>query len=169
MDWINLISPILSGILGVVVTLLLFALRIGRYIEKISKLEELPRKIDILEKQVAALQQFEKNAHPSIFISRSPLQLTLYAEQLLKSIDFLAFFETIKDELVNRLDKLNLKTRYDVQEKSKELFQQMRDEDILISIKTKAYDKGKNYNDILLAASIPLRDYYLSLHPEINK
>jgi hypothetical protein len=60
MDWSNLISPILSGIFGVVVTLLLFVLRIGRYVEKISKLEELQGKIDILEKQVAALQQFEK-------------------------------------------------------------------------------------------------------------
>lgn len=60
MDWSNVISPILSGIFGVVVTLLLFVLRIGRYVEKISKLEELQGKIDILEKQVSALQQFEK-------------------------------------------------------------------------------------------------------------
>lgn len=37
-----------------------------------------------------------------------------------------------------------------------------------IPLKQAAFAKGYNLDEILSAASIPLRDYYLSIHPEIK-
>lgn len=167
MNWESIIIPSLSGMLGVVGTLMLFALKIGKYVEKIVNLEKTIEKVSMLEKYVSALQEFQKNA-PQIFVGKSPLGLTIYAETLLKDVEFQEFFKTVREKLVEKLDLMQLKTRYDVQEKSKELLQQVQNEDIFIPLKTKAYDKGKNYDHIMQAGSIPLRDYYLEQHPEIK-
>lgn len=168
MEIYNIIISVVSGVLGVISTLLYFSLKIGKYIEKIDTIERSTTRINALELQVAALQQFEKNAGPKIFISKSPLTLSIYAENLLKEVDFYSFFENIKEDLAKRIDQLHLKTRYDVQEKCREMLSTIKDEDIFIPLKTIAYNKGRNYNDIIAAASIPLRDYYLSVHPEIK-
>lgn len=168
MNWESIIIPSLSGLLGVLGTLILFALKIGKYAEKIVNLEKITEKVNTLEKQVSALQEFQKNTS-QIFVGKSPLGLTIYAETLLKDVDFQEFFKTIREELAKQLDLMQLKTRYDVvQAKSKELLQQVQNEALFIPLKTKAYDKGKNYDHIMLAASIPLRDYYLEQHPEIK-
>jgi hypothetical protein len=143
MNWESIIIPSLSGLLGVVGTLMLFALKIGKYVEKIVNLEKTIEKVSMLEKYVSALQEFQKNA-PQIFVGKSPLGLTIYAETLLKDVEFQEFFKTVREKLVEKLDLMQLKTRYDVQEKSKELLQQVQNEDIFIPLKTKAYDKGKN-------------------------
>lgn len=171
----NLIVSGISGIVGVVGTLLLFIFHIGKYKEKIDKIstdhQSLTKKIEIAEKNIASIQQWCAQADPKggnlVVHSASPLTLTLYAQQLLEEIKFQNFFETIKNELVKKLDNLNLKTRYDVQEQSQKIMEQLRNDDTFIPLKTVTYDKGKNYDHILLAASIILRDHYLSIHPEI--
>lgn len=103
-----------------------------------------------------------------LFTSKSPLTLVPEAEELLKKADFYTFFDTIKDNCVKKIEELKLKTRYDIQEKSREYLQQNRDDDIFIPVKTKAYEEGIDYWTIITAASIPLRDYYLEKHPEIK-
>ena len=148
----EIIIPAISGATGVFGALFCVIFKFGKYVEKIDKLEKSLECIYVLREQMAALQQFEKNATPKIFQSRSPISLTIYAENLLKDIKWEDFFESIKNQLAVRLDSLKLKTRYDVQEKSKEILLSMQDDDLFIPLKTKAYDMER----CTVAKDIPL-------------
>lgn len=100
---------------------------------------------------------------------KSPISLTPYAIEVLKDIEFDKIFDLIKDNLCKHLDKYELHTKYDVQEMSTFLMRKIKDDRLCDPLKQAAFNKGYNLDEILSAASIPLRDYYLSLHPEINK
>lgn len=97
-----------------------------------------------------------------------PLGLTIYAETLLKDIEFDQIFDLIKKELCKRLDNYGLRTKYDVQEMSALLMKRIKNDRFCDPLKQAAFAKGYNLNEILSAASIPLRDYHLEQHPEIR-
>lgn len=100
--------------------------------------------------------------------ANSPLKLTLYAQQLFKDIGFDKTFDGIKDELVQKVKQYNPRTKYDVQEFSRYVLYENRNSPILDNLKKTVFEKGKNLDEILGGAFIPLRDYYLEKHPEIK-
>ena len=86
----------------------------------------------------------------------------------MKDIEFDKIFDSIKDKLCTYLDEYKLRTKYDVQEMSDFLMKKLRDDRICDPLNQADFAKGYNLDEILAAASIPLRDYYLSLHLEIK-
>lgn len=182
-EMINIIIPVISGILGTISVLLFFALKIGKYIEKIHFIEKesgsLQVKIVSLVQQTAIIDSviyrinrlegyFDTSINEKMKERNSPVSLTPYAIQVLKDIEFYKIFDLIKEKLCKRLDEYNLRTKYDVQEMSDFLMRKIRDDELCDPLKQAAFAKGYNLDEILSAASIPLRDYYLSIHPEIK-
>ncbi len=130
-------------------------------------------KINAIEKELATLKEFKANAQKfidkSIYESRSPIELTEFGKRLLKESDFYSIFEKHKNNLVNKLTRFSPATKYDVQEKSRELMNSLNDCEAFKPLKTYAFNNGKDFGQILRAGAIPLRDYYLKKHPEITQ
>ena len=97
---------------------------------------------------------------------KSPLSLTPYAEKVLKDIKFDIIFEKIKETLVSELEEYKLRTAYDVQEMAKLVVRKKRDDVLFDEIKQEVYKTGNNLDEVIAAIYIPLRDYYLTKHPE---
>lgn len=98
----------------------------------------------------------------------SPLKLTEYAEKVLLDIEFNEkIFPHICDSLLQELEKYEMRTPYDVQEKSQFVVRSKRDDPLYDEMKKAIYRTGNNLDEILAAIWIPLRDYYLQKHPEI--
>lgn len=116
---------------------------------------------------IGSINSSLKTAITPLFHSQSPLTLVAAAQELLDKAEFYNLFDEIKDDLVKELEKFNLETRYDIQEKAREYLQQIRDDKRFFPLKKKAYEDGLDYWTIITAASIPFRDYYLQQHPEI--
>lgn len=98
----------------------------------------------------------------------TPLSLSVYFQQLFKDIQFYEVFDKIKDELSKELEKFNLRTKYDVQEMARYILLNKRENPLLDPLKSQVYKKGKNMDVVLAAAFLPLRDYFLKIHPEIK-
>lgn len=96
-----------------------------------------------------------------------PLSLSPYAEELFRDINFYSVFDQIKDALLKELESYNLRTKYDVQEMARYLFLKKKDDPVLDPLKVQVFKNGKNLDEIIGGAFIPLRDYYFEKHPEI--
>lgn len=98
----------------------------------------------------------------------SPLCLTEYAQKVLLDIEFdKNIFPKIKDDLLGYLEKFELRTPYDVQEKAQLVVRERRDDAIYDEMKKAIYKTGNKLDEVLAAIWIPLRDYYFEKHPEI--
>lgn len=172
MEWIGSnILPIISIIGALIGTLIGVAYwigsKIGAFNQNLNSLNN--QVIPAIIARITRLETyFDSTISNRIKQRNSPVSLTPYAEQILKDIEFDKIFNVIKDELCKRLDEYKLRTKYDVQEMSDFLMKKLRDDNICILLKQAAFAKGYNLDEILSAVSIPLRDYYLSLHPEIK-
>ena len=168
---INIVSLILS-VLAAAVTAFI---AIGRYKEKVDVLEKgqerLLNKIDDIKTDLDKLSEFKVNAQKfidsQIYVAHSPLSLTDLGIQLVEASGFMKIFEVVKDDLVPKLEAKEPKTKYDVQETARELMGELVEYPAFESIKTYAYENGKDFEQILRAGAIPLRDYYLEKHGEI--
>lgn len=103
-----------------------------------------------------------------IGIFSSPLQLTEEGISLVKESSFEEIFENQKHSLSELLFNMHPNTKYDVQEMARALMDNLREYPSFSSIKTYAFNNGKDFGQILRAGSILLRDYYLQIHPEIQ-
>jgi len=172
LGWIgNNILPIISIIGALIGTLVGVAYwigaKIGAFNQNLNNLNN--QAVPAIIARIIRLETYFDNTISNKIRQRnSPVSLTPYAEQILKDIEFYKIFNLIKDELCKRLDEFKLHTKYDVQEMSDFLMKKLRDDEIFIPLKQAAFAKGYNLDEILSAASIPLRDYYLSLHSEIK-
>jgi hypothetical protein len=172
MEWIgNNVIPIISMIGALIATLIWASYWIGSKIGTFNQnLNSINNQVipAIVARIIRLETYFDTTINNRIKQRNSPVTLTPYAEQILKDIEFSKTFNLIKDELCKRLDEYRLRTKYDVQEMSDFLMKKLRDDNIFIPLKQAAFAKGYNLDEILSAASIPLRDYYLSIHPEIK-
>lgn len=173
----QLLTFILSLVASAIVGFFAAYFKIGKYQEKVDNLniekEKSQKKIDGLRSDVDKLLEFKSNTQKyvdsKIYKSGSPLELTDIGKRLVRESGFIAIFEEQKDDLVILLEeKYNPRTQYDVQEKSRELMENLRDHAPFQSIKKYAFDNGKDFAQILRAGAIPLRDYYFEKHPEID-
>jgi len=164
MEWI--IQHILEtlGILGSIGAMIYGIYRSSSFIGTVNiRLDNLKERMERLESYHDGLIDTKMKKR------KSPLSLTPYAIEVLKDIEFYKIFDSMKKELCKRLDEYGLRTKYDVQEMSNFLMRKIKDDKICDQLKAAAFSKGYNLDEILSAAAIPLRDYYLSIHPEINK
>jgi hypothetical protein len=129
-------------------------------------------KLDALRTDVDTLKEFKVSAQKFIdkqlYKEGSPLELTDLGKELVRESGFVSIFEQVKTDLVSRLLAKNPRTQYDVQEMARELMDSLTDYAAFAPIKTYAFSNGKDLSQILRAGAIMLRDYYLSLHPEIK-
>jgi hypothetical protein len=149
------------------VTIYWIGLKIGGHTQDLNNL--ITQIIPAIINRINRLESyFDTTINNKIKQRNSPISLTPYAIQILKDIEFDKIFDSIKGKLCTYLDEYKLRTKYDVQEMSDFLMKKLRDDRICDPLKQAAFTKGYNLDEILSAASIPLRDYYLSLHPEIK-
>lgn len=161
MEWIS--NHILEtlGLLGLIGAMIYGMCRLNNLKDRIERLEScynglIDQKMKILNSPVYTYQ------------GKNLLSLTTYAIEVLEDIEFDKIFDLIKKEFCTHLDDHGLYTKYDVQEMAAFLMRKMRDDRLCDPLKQAAFSKGYNLDEILSAASIPLRDYYLSIHPKIK-
>jgi len=144
--------------------------------EKVNRLDKdmpvMDGKINKLFQDMSAVEEFKTNTQKfidsKIYKAGSPLVLTDYGKKLIKDSGFESIFEREKDELVLKLEQKRPKTKYDVQEKARELMNELTEYPAFQVIKAFAFENGHDYNQILRAGAIPLRDYFLEKHQEIS-
>lgn len=118
----------------------------------------------------------EKNLidNPELFSINSPINLTPGGIELVKKV---GWEESITDEnnkkmLFDSLDKLQLKTKYDVEKYSIVLLTELagtRDDNPYTPVKKYLYENANEEDfKVLTACAIYLRDKYLESHPEIT-
>ncbi len=142
--------------------------------------------INSLKKDVSSIIELltfkHKDALKFFALKHSPLQLNDFGNQLIEEIKGLNFINENKDFLISKIEKDNPRTALDVETSafmaciaccSREEFDYIKDF-IYNSPEYAVKDKdGRDmkYNlslaDICFVLSIPLRDMYLGLHPEI--
>lgn len=143
-----------------------------------EKLDSFDKKQSILVEKfntlIATLS--EKNAieNPDLFSLNSPINLTDKGKKLVKQIGWIDSLKN-KDNrqmLFESLDKIKLKTKYDVEKYSIVLLTELaggREESPYTPVKKYLY-KNADIDDskALTACAIYLRDEYLKMHPEIE-
>lgn len=137
--------------------------------------------ITSIKKDLADVQLFITSRYPSAlntFASKnSPLTLNEVGKRLYEECGGKAFIEANQVLLLGKIDEKKPKTALDVETYSKEVLVSLTNEDIFNTIKLWVYNspswtvEDKNYTislgDVCFVLSLPLRDKYLALHPEI--
>ncbi len=115
-------------------------------------------------------------------IKHSPLQLNEAGKELLEDIGGKAFLEENKDLLIASIEEKTPKTALDAEESALEVLFAHLDDDMFNGMKKWVYNspsrkveidgEEKDYsvtiNDVCFVLSLPLRDMYLELHPELQ-
>lgn len=175
-SYLSYIIPALSLILGLVGGFLGFWATNARYQQKVDRLEAEQDKTHAMMNEfrtdIATLKEFKVQAQKfidkSIYKSSSPLSLTELGVKLVENSGFVAIFDKEKSNLAKMLNEKNPTTKYDVQEKARELMDSLQNYPAFEPLKSYAYNNGQDFGQILRAGAILLRDYYLSIHPEIH-
>jgi len=175
----SIINLIVSVLVTISINILIYVFVIGQYKQKVDTLERdnerQKNKMDSMQSEVDKLLEFKVNAQKfidnKIYSSDSPLSLTELGKKLIKESGFLDIFGSktsdgvkVKDYLVSKLEKRNPKTQYDVQEEARALMGELDEDPLFESLKKYAFENGADYNQILRAGAIPLRDYFLEKH-----
>ena len=148
---------------------------IGQYKAKVDRVIEDQKACDekrtAMKTHVDQLLEFKTQAQKfmdkNIYKDQSPLSLTDFGNQLVDESGFRGIFDTVKDDLVTMLEAQSPTGQYDVQEKARALMDSLDTYEAFQPIKTYAFDHGKDFNQILRAGGILLRDYYFEKHPEV--
>ena len=115
-------------------------------------------------------------------LKHSPLQLNEAGEKLLEDIGGKDFLEENKDFLIAGIEEKTPKTALDAEESALEVLFAHLDDDMFNGMKKWVYnspsrkmmidDKEQDYtvtmNDVCFVLSLPLRDMYLELHPDLQ-
>lgn len=175
MDNYSITTILSSGLISLVISGMTILLAVGRYKQKVDHLENAKDKTHLslneFRVDIAALKEFKVQAQKfidkTIYKSSSRLTLTEFGLELIKDSGLAVIFVHEQDNLATMLYKMHPKTKYDAQEMARELMDNLKEYPAFSSIKTYAYSSGKDLGQILRAGAILLRDYYLSIHPEI--
>ena len=171
--WISGAGVIISALIAFIVS----SVRIGEYKNKVDTLETtmgrdehggLRKTVGDVKAEVDKFSEFKTSAQKfidsKIYVSKSPLNLTEFGKKLVKESGFEDIFPNVRDDLVRLLEEKGPKTQYDAQETARALMDELTDYDAFQPIKTYAFTHGLDYQQILRAGAILLRDYYLSKH-----
>lgn len=164
---------LISGLIAFIVS----SMKIGEYKNKVDTLTTtvggdehcgLRKTLTDTKTEVDKLLEFKTNAQKfidkNLYKDQSPLSLTEFGESLVTESGFLGIFPSVRDDLVRMLELENPTTQYDVQEMARGLMDNLTDYAAFQSLKSYAFEHGKDYQQILRAGAILLRDYYLEKH-----
>jgi hypothetical protein len=110
---------------------------------------------------------------------QSPFKLTELGLKVYKDMGGEQFLNQYGDMLIEKIEKINPKTAYDLENVALTVLHSLKDDDIFIPIKDILYEypeveteiqgmkKALSIFDVCYVFRIPLRDRYLKLHPEI--
>jgi hypothetical protein len=170
-----IVMPILSLLLGLAGGFLAFWSSHAKYQQKVDHLDREKNNTTLVlnefRSDIATLKEFKVQAQKFIdriiYQSSSPLSLTKLGLQMVEESGFKDIFHDEKNNLAALLARKSPLTKYDTQEMARELMDNLREYPAFTPIKSYAYNTGKDFGQILRAGAILLRDYYLSIHPEI--
>ena len=129
-------------------------------------------------------RKIKKKSGLAFSAKHSPRQLNGNGIELLNDCGGKEFLETNMDFFIGKMEKLQPKTALDVEDMALAVLQTHTNEDMFIPLKSWVYNAPsreiKNPNgstriqdvdldDVIFVLSLPLRDKYLELHPEIIK
>ena len=129
-------------------------------------------------------RKIKKKSGLAFSAKHSPRQLNGNGIELLNDCGGKGFLETNMDFFIGKMEKLQPKTALDVEDMALAVLQTHTNEDMFIPLKSWVYNAPsreiKNPNgstriqdvdldDVIFVLSLPLRDKYLELHPEIIK
>jgi hypothetical protein len=148
---------------------------IGQYKAKVDRVitdqEKCDTKRTEMKTELDKLLEFkvstQKFIDSKLYTAQSPLNLSDFGTKLIKESGFLDIFETVKDDLVLKLEVLKPSTQYETQEKSRALMDELTEYVPFRPIAKYAFDHGIDLSQILRAGAILLRDYYFEKHPEV--
>lgn len=138
------------------------------YNETRDRVKEIGGTLTKLQKDVAVLKDFKTSTEKffidsKIYAEKSPLSLTDLGNELLEESGLKTILEEedVQQHLLQMLEEKNPETRYDAQEMARSLMDSLTKYEKFKHIKEYAFDHGKDFQQILRAGSIPLRDLYI--------
>ncbi len=161
-----------------------------RIVETEEAVKELPRlrcDINEIKQELIAIRTYltVKDIDVENVFSKkhSPRELNEAGEKLYADIRGKEFLDKNKDILIQGIDNKTPKTALDVEESSLEVLVSFIDNDMFIGLKNWVYNSSprkliidgveKDYsismNDVCFVLSLPLRNMYLDLHPELRE
>ena len=133
----------------------------GRVTNLEEKVSTLQTDVAVLDVSVESIQKFVDS---NLYGKGSPLALTKDGERLVTDSglkEILLENEEVKSELLQKLKEKSPQTKYDVQEKARELMGELSEYPPFRKIKDYAFDCGEDFRQILRTGAILLRDQYL--------
>lgn len=141
----------------------------------------LQKDVTDIKNDLSDVQLFITSKYPTalgMFVTKnSPLALNEFGKRLYEECGGKSFLEANQVLLLKRIEEKTPKTALDVETYAKEVLFSLTNNDIFNTIKVWVYNSpawkigDKDYTitlgDVCFVLSIPLRDKYLQLHPEI--
>ena len=161
-----------------------------RIVETEEAVKELPRlryDINEIKQELVAIRTYltvKDTDVENVFSKKhSPRELNEAGEKLYADIKGKEFLDKNKDILIQGIDKKTPKTALDVEESALEVLVSLIDNDMFIGMKNWVYNSSprkvildgveKDYsismNDVCFVLSLPLRNMYLDLYPELRE
>lgn len=169
-EWIGTaVSVVLGGLSGLGVSIF----KMGKYTQIVDDLKkevsELKKEVKELSKDLTTCstivdERTNRGTDSSSYTKRkSPLALNEKGEDLLKKSGIDKFVLENKDELVEKIKKINPKTAYDVQSSARKVVESLAGDDRFIPFKNFAFNEGLDIDIIFTIMSIYFRDIALPL------
>ena len=171
MDKNTLIQVVVALVVGGVSGFITAMFRVSSYISKVDRLEEdakdIKKDLKEIRDKVIACETSLKEREP-LTKRKSPVSLTDSGKKLLNNSKADKFIDENFDDLYKKIEDKKPKTAYDIQELSKEVLKEIKNEDKFIVLKDFAFKEGIEIDDIILVASFYLRDKVLEKKTNLN-
>lgn len=154
------IALFVGGFSGFITSLI----KVGKYTNKVDTLEndvrDLKREVREIRDKVIACETSLKEREP-LTKRESPISLTDKGNKTLKDSGAEKFIDDNFDSLFKKIEGKHPKAAYDIQEISKNVLEDMQNDDLFNDLKEYAFKEGREIEDIILVAGIHLRDKVL--------
>ncbi len=121
-----------------------------------SKLEEITNRLCKLEVGIERDRYYNE-----LIVKESPFRITEKGYNALKESGAQKFIDNNRSILIEKVENMNPKSSYDVQEYSKLVISQYTDSDDFIEIKEYIYEKGFDLESMVMTMMVYLRDIIL--------
>ena len=152
-------------IISALVSFLIASSRIGEYKNKVdtavSDITDLKKELKEVRDKAVACETSLKEREP-LTRKRSPIALTDRGSKVLNESGGKKFIEDNYEELKNNVDEKKPETSYDIQEISRNVIEEMKNDQRLNSLKEYLFKEGMELDDIVEVLGIYLRDKILN-------
>lgn len=160
----NLVITICGVILNAVVAFVVVSNKIGKYQNKVDNLEKQSDKNekglqDVRDKAIAC-ETALKEREP-LTRRKSPVELTGRGQKILEESNGMKFVDENYLELKNLVEASNPATSYDIQELSRQIIDDLKNDSRLNPIKDYLFKEGLELDDIVVVLGIYLRNKIL--------